>query len=560
MNDPSASRVARDDDSPTSSTSQSPASVQSPSLGAQTRDDAAEARIASIDSQAAPDVDGASHGHRLAFIFAGLLLAMFVSSLSETIAATALPTIVGDLGGVEIMQWVTTAYILASTITMPIYGKLGDLLGRKMLLISALVIYTVGKVICALSPNMPVLLAGRLVSGLGGGGLIILSQATIADVVPPRKRGVYLGVMGSVFTVSNVIGPLLGGWFVQTLGWRWVFWFTVPLAILAVAALALFLRQPSLAGRHVSFDWRGSATMAVGVTSLVLAMAWGGNEYPWLSWQIGSLLAVFALAALFFVLWERRAAEPIIPMALFKNRNFDICAVASMLVNIAFMGTLTYLPTYFQIADRMAPAAAGLMMTPMSIGIFITSTGTGWLAGKTGKYKWMPLAMCVVCSVGFFLMSRMTVGEPAVLTLAYLFVLGFGLGLGTQIMVLVVQNEFPHAMVGTATAANNFFRQIGATVGASLVGTMFTSRLSADLMGKIPATDNLSLASLTPSVVDKLPAATQSVIATGYSDALVPLFLYFIPLMLVSLVLLVFLVQHPLAKSVNHSGHAKDTL
>lgn len=506
---------------------------------------------------ASPSDGTAVHGRQLAFIFAGLLLAMFVSSLSETIAATALPTIVGDLGGVEIMQWVTTAYILASTITMPIYGKVGDIIGRKFLLISALVLYALGKIVCGLSVDMAMLLTGRLISGLGGGGLIILSQAAIADVVPPRKRGLYLGVMGSVFTVSNVLGPLLGGWFVETLGWRWIFWFTVPLAGLAILALAVFLKQPSLHGKHLTFDWQGSAVMAVGVTALVLAMTWGGEVYAWLSWQIIGLLALFAVACVVFVVVERHVSQPIIPMGLFHDRNFNLCAIVALLVNVSFMGTVNYLPTYFQIVDRMSPELAGLMVMPLSVGIFITSTATGWIAGKTGKYKWMPLAMCAVCAVGFYLMSLMYVGEPVFLPLLYLFILGFGLGLGTQILVLIVQNEFPQSHVGTATAANNFFRQIGATVGASLVGTLFTSRLTANLADKLPAADHISLATLTPSVVDKLPDSLQSVVATGYSDALVPLFLYFVPVMIGCLVLMLFLEKHPLAKTINHGGHGQ---
>jgi EmrB/QacA subfamily drug resistance transporter len=489
-------------------------------------------------------------GRRLIFIFAALLLAMFVSSLSETIAATALPTIVGDLGGVEIMQWVTTTYIMASTITMPLYGRLGDTAGRKKLLVFALVVYTVGKVVCAISPNMMVLLAGRLISGFGGGGLIILSQAAIADVVPARKRGVYLGIMGSVFTISNVIGPLLGGWLVQTLGWRWIFWFTVPLATLALVVLVVFFQDPRGSHKISNFDWRGASCMSVAVIALVLAVSWGGNQFAWLSWQILGLFALAVVFAFFFVLVERKAKEAIIPMSLFHNRNFVLCSVAGMLVFIALMGTMTYLPTYFQIADKMSPELAGMVMAPGSIGVFITSTGTGWLAGKTGKYKWMPLAMSVVCAVGFLLMANIKVGEPIALSMLYLFVMGFGMGLGSQILVLVVQNEFPQSMVGTATAANNFFKQIGSTVGASLVGTLFTARLTADLAGKLPAVDNITLATITPQEVAKLPAALQATIATGYSDALMPLFVCFVPLMIVTFVLMIFLIEHPLSKSV----------
>lgn len=504
-----------------------------------------------------PHADRALHGRALALVFFGLLLAMFISSLSETIASTALPTIVGDLNGVEIMQWVSTAYILSSTLVMPIYGKLGDLIGRKRLLMAVLTLYAAGKVVCGLAVNMEMLISGRLISGLGGGGLIILSQATLSDVVPPRKLGTYMGVIGAVFAVSNVLGPLLGGWFVQVTGWRWIFWFTVPVALLAVVVLGLTLPRDARAlGKH-PIAWPGMMAMTVAVTSLVLALAWGGTLIPWGSLPFMGLVALAVAAAVVFVLLERRAAEPIIPMGLFRNRNFVLCSVTGLFLNISFMGALNYLPTYFQIVDDLSPEVAGLVCTATSVGILITSTATGWVASKTGRCKGMLVAMCVVSTVGLFLLSRMQVHEALWVPVLYLFVLGFGMGLGMQLLVLVVQNEFPHAMVGTATAANNFFRQIGASVGTALVGALFTMRLTADVAGKLTHVDNLSLATLTPQIVDKLPASAQSVIAAGYSDALLPLFLWFVPLMLACLVMMLLLKLHPLATTINHGGAGK---
>lgn len=504
-----------------------------------------------------PHTDHALHGRALALVFFGLLLAMFISSLSETIASTALPTIVGDLNGVEIMQWVSTAYILSSTLVMPIYGKLGDLIGRKRLLMAALTLYAAGKVVCGLAVNMEMLISGRLVSGLGGGGLIILSQATLSDVVPPRKLGTYMGVIGAVFAVSNVLGPLMGGWFVQVTGWRWIFWFTVPVALLAVVVLGLTLpRDARVLGKN-PLDWPGMMAMTVAVTSLVLAMAWGGTLIPWGSLPFMGLVALAVAAAVVFVLLERRAAEPIIPMGLFRNRNFVLCSVTGLLLNISFMGALNYLPTYFQIVDDLSPEVAGLVCTATSVGILITSTATGWVASKTGRYKGMLVTMCVVSTVGLFLLSRMRVHEALWVPVLYLFVLGLGMGLGMQLLVLVVQNEFPHAMVGTATAANNFFRQIGASVGTALVGALFTMRLTADVAGKLTHVDNLSLATLTPQIVDALPGSAQSVIAVGYSDALLPLFLWFVPLMLACLVMMLLLKRHPLATTINHGGAGK---
>lgn len=494
----------------------------------------------------------------VAAVFAGLMLAMFVSTLSETVTATALPTIVGDLGGVDHMQWVTTAYILASTIMMPVYGKLGDLFGRKHLFIVALSVFIVGSATCGLAPSMDGLIAGRAVEGLGGGGLIILSQATIADIIPPRQRGKYMGILGSVFAVSTVVGPLLGGWFVQVTGWRWLFAFNIPLALLAIAAVAFFLRRPARRADRPPVDAAGMMAMAVSVSSLVLATAWGGTLFSWASWQIIALFALFAVMAVVFALVERRAKEPVIPLSLFKNHNFVVCTVTGMFIMLGMMGTVSYLPTYFQIVDGLAPEQAGLMTFPMMAGVLVTAVGAGLLATRTGRYKWMPIASCAVAAVGFVLLSRLAPGTPLPVAGAFLFVLGFGIGLGQQILVLIVQNEFSHAIVGTATAANNFFRQIGSTLGASLVGALFTSRLAADLAAQLPRVDNINMNRITPEYVRHLAQPEQGLIATAYSDALVPIFLYVVPLLIVGFVLMLTLREHPLATSVDHGGHPGD--
>lgn len=498
--------------------------------------------------------DGAVHGRRLAFIFTGLLLAMFVNSLSETIAATALPTIVGDLGGVEMMQWISTAYILVSTVVMPVYGKISDLYNRKHVIMVALALYALGKAVCGLAVSMEMLICGRCLSGLGGGGLGILAYAIISDVVPPRKLGAYMGIMGAVFTTSNVLGPVLGGWFVQVPGWRWIFWFTIPLAGLALAALGAFLPRRTAQKKRAVIDYAGAALLGLSVTSLVLASAWGGALYAWDSWEIIGLFALCVASAVAFVLVERRATEPVMPLSLFRNRNFVLCAVTSLIIDVAFMGTVTYLPTYFQIVDEMSPELAGLMCVPMSIGIFITSTASGFIAARTGKYKWMLVASSAIAAVGFFLMSTLQVHEAFWLPLVFLFILGFGIGFGMQILTLVVQNEFPHAMVGAATAAYNFLSEIGSVLGASLIGTLFTSRLTAALSATLPATDNISVAHITPALMDKLPASAQAVIAQGYSDALVPLFLWFVPMVAVTVVMMALVKQHPLATTINHGG------
>lgn len=493
------------------------------------------------------------HGVRLALVFLALLLAMFTSSISETIAATALPTIVGDLGGVELIQWISTAYVLAATIMMPIYGKLGDLIGRKFLLIGALTIYTIGKIICGVAPDMGVLIAGRVISGLGGGGIMVLVSAIIADLVPARQRGKYLGVTGSVFAVSVVLGPLLGGFFVQVTGWRWLFAFTVPLTVIAVLALAKFLKEPPRKEKPKNLlDVPGIMLMSIWVTALVLAVSWGGNLYAWDSPTIIGLFTAFLVGAVLFAIREFHAARPVVDLSMFKDRNFALCTIAGLIMNISLMGVVNYLPTFYQIARDYTPEEAGLLMAPMMAGVLITGIIMGFVASKTGRYKWMPIMMFVGATIGVILLAHMTVATPLPLLLLYEFIAGVGVGFGLQILTLIIQNEFPHAVVGTATATSKFFQEIGATLGTAFIGSLFTSRLMTDLAGKLGSdASGLSIDKLTPSLVQHLPTEVQSVIANGYAEALLPLFYYFVPLLVLGFVLMWFLKEKPLAKKVN---------
>lgn len=500
------------------------------------------------------------------FVFAGLMISMFVGSLDQTIVATALPTIVGELGGVDHMLWVTTAYLLFSTIMMPIYGKLGDLFGRKYLFCACLVLFIVGSVVCGLSDSMFGLIAGRAIQGLGGGGQMILSQAIVADIFPPRERGKYMGIMGAAFGVSAVLGPLLGGWFTESLGWRWCFWINVPLGLLALVAAAKFLPHRTHAKHPVrTLDVPGAVAMAVSTACLILVISWGGNTYAWDSTPILALGAVCLVAAIAFVLIESKAADPLIPLTFFRNRNYLLCTAAGLLVMVGMMGALSYLPTYFQIVDGLDATAAGYMTIPMMIGVMLTSTATGFIASKTGKVKWMPLASCAITAVVFLLLSAIAVDTSLLVLGVMLFALGFGIGLGQQILVLIVQNEFSNAVVGTATASNNFFREIGATVGASLVGSMFTSNLSARLSENLTTLGEagglsvgLDANTLTPALVRSMDPALQSAIQNAYNDALAPVFLTIVPLFVVGFIILLFLKEKPLAASNEESGHTEN--
>lgn len=501
---------------------------------------------------AAPEHQEGINKRALIAVFAGLMLAMFVSSLDQTIVSTALPTIVGELGGVDHMLWVTTAYVLASTCMMPIYGKLGDLIGRKPLFIAALVLFTVGSIICGIGDSMFTLIAGRAVQGLGGGGLMILSQAIIADVVPVRQRGKYMGVMGAVFAVSMIVGPLLGGWFTEVAGWRYIFWFNVPIAIVAIALAAVFLPKAKRSAQSFKLDILGTALLIGGTVCLVLFTTVGGGSAGWGSFEAIALGVACVVCFALFVVAERHAEEPIMPLSLFKNRNFIVASLAGLLIMVAMMGTVSYLPTYLQIVNGASATESGYMMLPTMVGMMIMSMVSGFLASKTGRYKWMPVASCLVAAVALVLMSTIAVETSTIMMFVYLFILGFGMGLGQQILVLIVQNEFPHAMVGTATSSNNYIREVGATLGSSVIGALFTSRLADQLAGagEALASTGLSANSITPAIVAQLPTDIQLLVQNAYHDALVPIFLYLAPFLLVGAVLLLFLKENPLKDTI----------
>ncbi|HWS50740.1 MAG TPA: MDR family MFS transporter [Microbacterium sp.] len=490
---------------------------------------------------------------RIGAIFAGLLVAMLLASLDQTIFSTALPTIVGELDGVNHMLWVTTAYLVAATIMMPIYGKLGDVLGRKSIFIGALSIFLVGSVVGGLASDMTWLIIGRAIQGLGGGGLMILSQAIIADVVPVRERSKYMGVMGAVFGVSSIAGPLLGGWFTESIGWRWAFWINIPLGVAAIVMAARFLKLP----KHdvkVRLDVGGILTMAVAVTSIILVTSWGGTEYDWDSPTIIVLIALAVVSAAAFVLAEYRAAEPIIPLKLFKSRNFVLATVAGLIIGIAMFGALAYLPTYLQMVTGVSATVSGFMLLPMIVGLMLGTIGTGQIAARTGRYKWMPLASMIVTGLGLFLLSTLTVDTALPVLLCYLFVMGLGIGLGMQILILIVQNSFPDREVGTATASNNFFREIGASIGGAVVGALFSSRLTELLTDNLPAggaDTGGGLNSLTPAAVNALPDQIQDVIVGAYNDALTPVFLMLVPLLALGFVVLLFVKEAPLRASLD---------
>ena len=444
-------------------------------------------------------------------MFVGLMTAMLLAALDQTIFATALPTIVGELDGVDHMLWVTTAYILAGTIVMPIYGKVGDLVGRKPLFIIAISLFMVGSIVGGFSQGMTELITGRAIQGLGGGGLMILAQAIIADVVPARERGRYMGVMGGVFALSSIAGPLLGGYFTESIGWRWCMWINIPLGAHR-DHLGHPVPQAAPPGAHQVAHRRGGHDAAGRRVGLVRVGDVLGRPHstPGARGRFSGSLRWLLSLAIAFVRVERVADEPVMPMYLFAKRNFVLTTSAGLLTGVAMFGTLAYMPTYLQMVAGVDATAAGLLMIPMMGSMLITSVSSGRFVTRTGRYKFLPVVGAVFLGTAMFLLSTMSWTQPVWLTCVYLAVMGIGLGLSMQILVLIVQNTFPVSVVGTATAANNYFRQIGASLGAAVVGSLFTSRL-LDLLGqRIPggiSGAGSDVNSLTPGAVQQLPAA-----------------------------------------------------
>jgi len=488
----------------------------------------------------------------LALLFAGLMVAMLLASLNNTVLSTAMPTIVGELHGVEHMSWVVTSFILASTIVMPIYGNLSDLVGRRPMLIAAITIFVGGSIVGALAQDITLLIVARLIQGLGGGGLMILSQAAIADVVPARERGRYMGIMGGVFAFSSVAGPLLGGWLTEGPGWRWAFWINLPLGALALLAAIFLLRLPKKEGERPRVDYLGMTLIAVATTCLVLVVTWGGTQYEWGSPEIIGLIAGAVVAAALFVLVEWKAATPVMPLALFRDRNFNLTTLASLAIGIAMFGTLGYMPTYLQMITGAGATVSGLLMIPMMGTLLITSIITGQAVSRTGRYKLLPIIGTVVVAGALYLLSTIVVDTPIWVVCAYLGVLGIGLGLSMQILTLIVQNSFPLRIVGTATAATNYFRQVGATLGSAVVGSFFASRLKENVAAHMPvgAAPSDGAASFTPSAIAGLPEPIHTIILTAYNEALIPIFLVLVPVVAVAVVALCFVVEKPLATAI----------
>lgn len=479
------------------------------------------------------------------FIFVAILLGMLMAALDQTIVATALPTIVANLGGAGHQSWVVTSYLLASTIITALVGKFGDLFGRKRVFQAAVVFFVAGSVLCGLSSSMGMLVASRALQGIGGGGLMVTAMALIGEVIPLRDRGRYQGAMGAVFGVTTVIGPLLGGYFTDHFTWRWAFWINVPISVVVffVAAAAI----PSLSERTKPvIDYTGIMLVGLGAAGLTLATSWGGTTYPWGSPTIIGLFAGSVIALCLFAWVESRAAAPILPTRLFGSPVFTVCCVLSFVVGFAMLGALTFLPTYMQFVDGVSATTSGLRTLPMVIGMLTTSMGSGVIVGRTGKYKIFPVAGTAVMAVAFFLMSRMDPSTSVFVQSLFLVILGAGIGMCMQTLVLIVQNTVGFDDLGVATSGVTFFRTIGSSFGAAIFGSLFTNFLHSRIGPAMVASRAPAAAAASPEALHRLPREAATPIVAAYSESLTQVFGWAVPVALVGFVLALFLRQVPL--------------
>ncbi|WP_422935793.1 MDR family MFS transporter [Sinomonas sp. P47F7] len=481
----------------------------------------------------------------------GLMLGMLLAAMDQTIVATALPTIVGELNGLQELSWVVTAYFLASSVVMPLYGKLGDLYGRKPLFLIAIVVFLIGSVAAGLSQSMAQLIAFRALQGVGGGGLMVGAQATIADIVTPRERGRYQGYMGAVFGLASVAGPLIGGYLTDYVSWRWIFYINLPIGAVALAVVSKVLRVPRREGER-RIDFLGAVLLGGALTCIVLLTTWGGTTVAWNSPTIYALGAAGVVLLVGFVFAERAAAVPIIPLRLFRLPAFDVAAAVSFIVGFAMFGGIAFLPLFLQIVSGASATNSGLLLVPMMAGLIVAAGVSGQIISRTGHYKWSPIVGALVVGTAFYLLSTMGVATDRLTSGLYMVILGLGIGLTMQVMVVIAQNAAAIPDVGTATSTVTLGRLVGGSLGVSIFGSIFTSRLTDQLAQHLPAVAASRLPStdsITPALISRLPAALRQGFELAFSNALTGMFVYAIPIIALAFVLVLTLREVPLRGS-----------
>jgi EmrB/QacA subfamily drug resistance transporter len=493
--------------------------------------------------------------HReILIIFSGLMLGMLLASLDQTVVATALPTIVGELGGLNHLSWVITAYLLTSTASVPLYGKLSDIYGRKIMFQLSISIFLFGSVICGFSQSMTELVLFRGVQGLGAGGILAMAMAIIGDILPPRERGRYQGYTGSVFAFSSVIGPLVGGVFTQQLSWRWVFYINIPVGIAALIVTTIVLRMPVHRREH-SIDYLGAALMVAGVSCLLLVASWGGTEVAWISpTSIGLAVAGVVLVGL-FVLQELRASEPLLPLRLFRDRTLSVGSAILFVVGMGMFGAIAFLPLYLQVVDGVSPTMSGLRLVPLMMGIIGASILSGRYISKTGHYRFFPIVGTGMMIVGMLMLSQLHPDTGLLLSSLYMFVMGVGVGQVISVIVLAVQNSVDRQYMGTATAATNFFRSMGAAFGVAIAGAIISNRLDFYLPRLVKPQDlngmDPRILTSSPEQLHQLPPAVVHGIVEAFSKSVDIAFLACVPLAIIAFALTWLLREAPL-KDIAH--------
>jgi EmrB/QacA subfamily drug resistance transporter len=505
-------------------------------------------------STTAATAPAASAQPSLRVVFGALMLVMLLASLSQMIVGTALPTIVGDLGGLAQISWVVSGYLLAQTAVTPLYGKLGDLFGRKPLLQLAIVVFLAGSALCGAAQGMTELIAFRAITGLGGGGLIVLTQALIGDFVSPRERGRYQGYFGAVFGVSSVGGPLLGGFVVDAASWRWIFYLNLPLGLLALFVLAVALPAPRPRGRQ-SIDYLGTALLAAALSALIVATSLGGNTWAWDSPQLILTAASGVVLVVAFVAAERRAAEPVLPLRLFAGRTFTLTAAIGLIVGLALFGATTFLPLYFQTVNGATPTESGLLLVPMVAGVLITSIGSGQMISRIGRYKPFPVVGTALIAAGFAVMSRMGPHTSTLDAAWRLLLLGLGLGLVMQVLVVAAQNAVAYRDLGVATSGATLARLVGGSLGTAVFGAIFSGRLLGQLTGGAgPPAVAAQGGRLAPDQLRELPAAAREAYVQAFTHALGGVFAVAALVALAGLVLALLLPDRRLRDTVAAAG------